>query len=87
MHRFTEAVSGRSQNRDYFAFLKGTDGLLHGQGPARLNVALESLDKILTEIQDVCGDETEIVVFSDHGMNWRRIQRANPATHLRERRV
>ena len=69
MQRFRERFRAAPQNRDYFAFLKATDGLLHAQGPSRLNVALESLDKILTEIQNYCGDETEIVMFSDHGMN------------------
>ena len=69
MQRFRERFRAAPQNRDYFAFLKATDGLLHAQGPARLNVALESLDKILREIQSYCGAETEIVMFSDHGMN------------------
>jgi hypothetical protein len=69
MQKFREAFHNAPRGRDYFAFLKATDGLLHGQGPARLAVALESLDKILTEIRDYCGDETEIVMFSDHGMN------------------
>ncbi|HEX2269014.1 MAG TPA: hypothetical protein VHH35_05750, partial [Pyrinomonadaceae bacterium] len=68
MRRFREQFRAAPQNRDYFAFLKATDGLLHAQGPSRLNVALESLDKILTEIRDYCGNETEIVLFSDHGM-------------------
>ena len=69
MQRFRERFRSAPPNRDYFAFLKATDGLLHAQGPARLAVALESLDKILKEIQSYCGDETEIVMFSDHGMN------------------
>ena len=69
MQKFREGFRSAPQNRDYFAFLKATDGLLHSQGPARLNVALESLDKILKEIQSYCGAETEIVLFSDHGMN------------------
>jgi hypothetical protein len=69
MQRFRERFRTAPQTRDYFAFLKATDGLLHSQGPARLAVALESLDKILKEIQSYCGDETEIVMFSDHGMN------------------
>jgi len=47
MQRFRERFRAAPQNRDYFAFLKATDGLLHAQGPERLNVALESLDKIL----------------------------------------
>ena len=65
MQRFRERFRAAPQNRDYFAFLKATDGLLHAQGPERLNVALESLDKILKEIQKYCGAETEIVLFSD----------------------
>src|SRR5215216_3361797 len=69
MQRFRERFKAAPQNRDYFAFLKATDGLLHAQGPARLAVALESLDKILREIQSYCGYQTEIVMFSDHGMN------------------
>src|SRR5689334_5690171 len=69
MQRFRERFRAAPQDRDYFAFLKATDGLLHAQGPARLAVALESLDKILKEIRSYCGDETEIVMFSDHGMN------------------
>lgn len=69
MQRFRERFRSAPQTRDYFAFLKATDGLLHSQGPARLAIALESLDKILSEIRDYCGSETEIVMFSDHGMN------------------
>ena len=69
MQRFRESFRAAPQMRDYFAFLKATDGLLHGQGPDRLAVALESLDNILREIQSYCGEETEIVMFSDHGMN------------------
>jgi hypothetical protein len=69
MQRFRERFRAAPQTRDYFAFLKATDGLLHSQGPARLAIALESLDKILTEIREYCGSETEIVMFSDHGMN------------------
>jgi hypothetical protein len=69
MRKFGEQFRSAPRNRDYFAFLKATDGLLHSQGPARLAVALESLDKILSEILAYCGSETEIVMFSDHGMN------------------
>jgi len=69
MGKFRERFRNAPPDRDYFAFLKATDGLLHSQGPARLGVALESLDKILNEIRDHCGSETEIVMFSDHGMN------------------
>jgi len=83
MQRFRERFRAAPQDRDYFAFLKGTDGLLHSQGPARLAIALESLDGILKEIQRFCGRETEIVLFSDHGMNLQENRRANVATQLR----
>ena len=85
MQRFHERFRAAPQTRDYFAFLKGTDGLLHSRGPARLSIALESLDGILREIQDFCGSETEIVLFSDHGMNLEENRRANVATHLRRK--
>lgn len=85
MLRFRERFREAPQTRDYFAFLKGTDGLLHIRGPQRLAVALESLDKILREIQATCGWETEIVLFSDHGMNLRENRRVHMKTHLRKR--
>ncbi|HET6973058.1 MAG TPA: alkaline phosphatase family protein [Pyrinomonadaceae bacterium] len=85
MQRFRERFRAAPQNRDYFAFLKATDGLLHAQGPQRLAVALESLDKILKEIRDYCGDETEIVMFSDHGMNLEENRRIPLASTLRRR--
>lgn len=85
MQRFRERFRAAPQNRDYFAFLKATDGLLHAQGPSRLNVALESLDRILSEIQEYCGAETEIVLFSDHGMNLEENRRAPLMTELRRR--
>ena len=84
MRRFRDRFRAAPQTRDFFAFLKGTDGLLHIRGPAHLNVALESLDRILREIQDCCGDETEIVLFSDHGMNLEENRRIHLQTHLRE---
>lgn len=82
MQRFRERFRGAPQTRDYFAFLKATDGLLHSQGPERLAVALESLDKILREVRDYCGDETEIVMFSDHGMNLEENRRVSLRTAL-----
>ena len=85
MQRFRERFRAAPQNRDYFAFLKATDGLLHAQGPARLAVALESLDKILKEIRSYCGDETEIVMFSDHGMNLEDNHRVPLASTLQRR--
>jgi hypothetical protein len=85
MQKFRERFRAAPQTRDYFAFLKATDGLLHAQGPARLAVALESLDKILTEIRNYCGDETEIVMFSDHGMNLEENRRVDLMTTLRRK--
>jgi hypothetical protein len=85
MQRFRERFRAAPQNRDYFAFLKATDGLLHAQGPERLAIALESLDKILREIQQYCGDETEIVMFSDHGMNLEENRRSDLASSLQRR--
>ena len=85
MRRFHEKFRAAPQDRDYFAFLKGTDGLLHAQGPAQLFVALESLDTILNDIRKVCGEETEIVLFSDHGMNLEENRRVSLVTHLRRR--
>jgi hypothetical protein len=85
MQRFRERFRAAPQNRDYFAFLKATDGLLHAQGPERLNVALESLDKILKEIKAYCGKETEIVVFSDHGMNLEENKRVPLTSELQRR--
>ena len=85
MQKFRERFRSAPPNRDYFAFLKATDGLLHSQGPARLAVALESLDKILKEIQAYCGAETEIVMFSDHGMNLEENQRVPLRSELKRR--
>jgi Type I phosphodiesterase / nucleotide pyrophosphatase len=82
MRRFRERFRNAPQTRDYFAFLKATDGLLHSQGPQRLAVALESLDKILREIRMFCGEETEIVMFSDHGMNLEENRRVDLRTTL-----
>jgi hypothetical protein len=85
MQRFRESFRAAPPTRDYFAFLKATDGLLHAQGPERLAIALESLDKILREIQDYCGKDTEIVMFSDHGMNLEENRRV-PLTEALQRR-
>ncbi len=83
MRRFHERFRAAPQQRDYFAFLKGTDGLLHIRGRGPLEVALGSLDKILRDIQSSCGRETEIVLFSDHGMNLQENRRVHLQTHLR----
>ena len=85
MQRFRERFKLAPKTRDYFAFLKATDGLLHAQGPERLAVALESLDKILREIRAFCGNETEIVMFSDHGMNLEENRRVDLASTLQRR--
>lgn len=85
MQRFRERFKAAPQTRDYFAFLKATDGLLHAQGPERLAVALESLDQILREIRAFCGNETEIVMFSDHGMNLEENRRVDLASTLERR--
>ena len=82
MKRFRERFRNAPKNRDFFAFLKGTDGLLHIRGRKHLDVALESLDRILTEINDWFGAETEIVLFSDHGMNLQENRRVHLQTHL-----
>jgi hypothetical protein len=83
MRRFRERFRASSPARDFFGFLKATDGLLHIGGPARLVVALRSLDRLLREIQKEVGSETEIVLFSDHGMNLEENRRVNLQTHLR----
>ena len=85
MRRFRERFLEAPQTRDYFGFLKATDGLLHAQGPERLNVALAALDKILNEIRRTSGNETEIVLFSDHGMNLEENRRVDLVTHLTRR--
>lgn len=83
MQRFRERFAAAPRTSDFFGFLKATDGLLHIGGPDKLLVALESLDRILSEIQSYCGSETEIVLFSDHGMNLERNHRSHLVTHLR----
>ena len=83
MRRFRAHFRAAPRDRDYFGFLKGTDGLLHIRGPARLQVALESLDKLLRELQAWLGRETEIVLFSDHGMGLEESRKIHLASHLR----
>jgi hypothetical protein len=82
MKRFGERFCTAPQTRDYFGFLKGTDGLLHIRGAERLNVALSSLDELLRKIRAWCGAETEIVLFSDHGMDLRKSRRVHLRTYL-----
>ena len=83
MRRFRERFRSTPPTRDFFGFLKATDGLLHIGGPARLNVALRSLDRLLRDIQAECGSETEVVLFSDHGMNLEENRRVHLLTHLK----
>ncbi|HEV3467834.1 MAG TPA: alkaline phosphatase family protein, partial [Pyrinomonadaceae bacterium] len=80
--RFRERFLAADPARDFFGFLKATDGLLHIGGPARLAVALRSLDRLLRGIQKEAGAETEIVLFSDHGMNLEENRRVPLQTHL-----
>src|SRR5260370_22398010 len=47
MRRFRERFRSTPHTRDFFGFLKATDGLLHIGGPERLTIALRSLDRIL----------------------------------------
>ena len=82
MRRFRERFLSAPPSRDFFGFLKATDGLLHIGGPERLTVALQSLDRLLREIREAAGSETEIVLFSDHGMNLVENRRVNLLTHL-----
>ncbi len=84
MQRFRERFLKAPQTRDFFGFLKATDGLLHIGGPAKLAVALESLDRILRNLRAECGAETEIVLFSDHGMNLEENRRVNLQSHLKQ---
>src|SRR5215211_735558 len=82
MRRFRERFLSAPPSRDFFGFLKATDGLLHIGGPARLSVALQSLDQLLREIRRAAGSETEVVLFSDHGMNLLENRRVNLQSHL-----
>ncbi len=82
-NRFKERFRQAPRDRDYFAFLKATDGLLHLRGAEKLLHMLRSLDEILRELSKWCGDETEIMLFSDHGMNLQENQRTPLQTHLR----
>src|SRR5215213_7414608 len=82
MRRFRERFLSAPPARDFFGFLKATDGLLHIGGPARLAVALQSLDRLLREIQRAAGSETEVVLFSDHGMNLVENRRLHLQSHL-----
>ncbi len=82
MRRFYDRFQHAPQDRDYFAFLKGTDGLLHIRGVEKLNHALASLNELLLRIQSWCGTETEMVLFSDHGMSLLPNRRVPLREHL-----
>ncbi len=81
--RFGERFRAAPRSRDFFAFIKATDGLLHIGGAERLLDALGTLDETLREIQEQHGAETEIVLFSDHGMNLVENKRVYLKSHLR----
>jgi len=83
MRRFRDRFVTAPPTRDFFGFLKATDGLLHIGGPEKLAVALRSLDELLRRVQAECGAETEVVLFSDHGMNLEENRRVPLQTHLR----
>jgi len=83
MRRFRERFLTAPQGRDFFGFLKATDGLLHIGGPERLFVALRSLDALLARLREESGSETEVVMFSDHGMNLVENRRVHLQSHLR----
>lgn len=85
MRRFRERFLKAPRERDFFGFLKATDGLLHIGGPSRLAPALESLDRLLKNLRRECDSETEVVLFSDHGMNLCENRRVHLQTHLRRR--
>lgn len=76
--RFQQTVPGK----DFFAFLKGVDGMLHICGSQALLRALEKLDQLLEEMCKREGDRTEIFLFSDHGMNLVENRRVHVRTHL-----
>lgn len=83
--RFYAAFARASGDEDFFAFLKGVDGMLHICGPEALLEALCELDRMLEKIRHREGDRTEILLFSDHGMNLVENRRANVRTHLEKR--
>src|SRR3954464_15906850 len=82
MRRFRERFLSAPPARDFFGFLKATDGLLHIGGPERLSVALQSPDQLPRGGRRAAGSETEVVLFSDHGMNLLENRRVNLQSHL-----
>ncbi len=81
--RFRQCLRAHAPAQDFFAFLKSTDGLLHIRGAEELNVALERLNELLRGVMKEYGQDTEIVLFSDHGMNLIENRRVSLRTHLR----
>lgn len=81
-HRFAARLRGTPPQNDFFAFLKATDGLLHIRGADRLQNALIELDHILRDMRSRYGDETEIILFSDHGMCTEEHRRVKLRKHL-----
>lgn len=81
-YRFAARLRSIPQHKDFFAFLKATDGLLHIRGADRLQSALIELDRILRDMRARYGDETEIVLFSDHGMSTEEHRRVKLRKHL-----
>ncbi len=81
-HRFAARLDHAPAQKDFFAFLKATDGLLHIRGAQALQTALIELDTILRRIRARYGEETEIVLFSDHGMNSEPCRRVPLRKHL-----
>lgn len=80
--RFDARFRRTAPQTDFFAFLKATDGLLHIRGAAALQTALIELDQILRRTRARCGAETEIMLFSDHGMNTDESRRIKLRQHL-----
>ncbi len=80
--RFRRRFQRTAPDKDFFAFLKAVDGLLHICGPQALLGALEELDRVLEKICARERDRTEIVLFSDHGMNLVENRRVHVRTHL-----
>lgn len=83
--RFRSRLHAHAPAEDFFAFLKSTDGLLHIRGADELNIALARLNELLRDIMKEYGHDTEIVLFSDHGMNLVENRRVSLRTHLRRR--
>src|SRR5438477_12142164 len=64
MRRFRERFLSAPPARDFFGFIKATDGLLHLRGPAQLLIALRSIYLILRELRQAAGSDTAFVFLS-----------------------